>query len=129
MPDWIKQRGFSIARGSNRLLPYCGFLTFLPLAIFARIFPAIAGNGSPQHNLSQQRIAEMSKQADLLTVTQAAQRVPGRPICRTVWRWIEKGSRGHRLAVVRTPGRTYIKPAALEQFIRQLSEQGGRSDG
>jgi hypothetical protein len=64
---------------------------------------------------------------DLLTLADAAKRLPGRPCLATVWRWATHGILGRdgtrvRLRAVRLGRRTYVSPDALLAFGRELAE-------
>jgi hypothetical protein len=67
----------------------------------------------------------------LLTLAQAARLRPagrqGRPTHpSTVYRWISRGLRGHRLESIRLGGTLYTSREALQRFAEQLTlEQGG----
>lgn len=40
----------------------------------------------------------------------------------TVWRWIQRGVRGRKLASFRIGGRTYVTATALQQFMEPPEE-------
>lgn len=55
---------------------------------------------------------------ELLSISQAAKLIPGRPCLETIWRWRTKGVRGHRLECVCVGGRRFFTTrAAIEEFI------------
>ena len=58
---------------------------------------------------------------DLLTINQAARRLPGSPHPSTIWRWRKKGIGGVRLCTVLVGGRRYITVEVLEQFIASMT--------
>jgi len=65
-------------------------------------------------------------QEDLLTIPQAARRLPTRDHGRhvhpsTVWRWTKRGIRGVRLEIVKIGGSTYTSQEALQRFSDRLS--------
>lgn len=53
----------------------------------------------------------------LLTLTQAAKSLPGRPHVATLWRWRKRGIRGVTLETVVIGGRRYTSQEALQRFI------------
>lgn len=55
----------------------------------------------------------------LLTLAQAAKRIPGRPSLRTVWRWCLKGVDGHRLENVKVGSRRYTSVEAIRRFVER----------
>lgn len=68
--------------------------------------------------------------ADLLTLTEAAKRLPTRPNSCTIWRWCRKGVRARngeriRLEHMRLGGRILISPEAIEKFGRALAAADG----
>ena len=64
-------------------------------------------------------------QGQHFTLKQICQLLPGRPNVCTVWRWINKGCRGHRLASVRVGGINYVAERELERFLSAIN--GGSS--
>ena len=52
----------------------------------------------------------------LLTLTQAANRLPGKPHVSSLWRWCKRGVRGVRLETLVLAGRRYTSFRALEEF-------------
>ena len=52
----------------------------------------------------------------LITLTQAAQMLPGRPHVSTLWRWYRRGIRGVRLETYVLAGRRFTSVEALERF-------------
>lgn len=59
----------------------------------------------------------------LITITEASQRVPGRPGVSTVWRWISAGCRGVVLESVLIGGKRYTSQEAIERFIAATTAQ------
>lgn len=61
---------------------------------------------------------------DLLSIAEAAQRIPGRPSAASVYRWAQKGTKGLKLPTIRCGGRYFVDPDDLCRFIArmQLSE-------
>lgn len=55
----------------------------------------------------------------LLSMLEAAKRVPGRVHVSTVWRWSLRGVRGRVLETVIIGGRRYTSAEALERFAQQ----------
>ncbi len=64
---------------------------------------------------------------ELITVTQAAKSIPTRPHIATVWRWIERGCRGHRLQSWLIGGQRYTSLAAIEEFLQRINSDSARS--
>jgi hypothetical protein len=58
----------------------------------------------------------------LLTLSQAASLLPGRPSVATLWRWRTKGARGRRLESVLIGGKVFTSAEAIQRFACQ---QGG----
>ncbi len=52
----------------------------------------------------------------LLTLTQAAKALPGRPNITTLWRWRNRGVRGVRLETVLVGGKRFTSREALTRF-------------
>jgi hypothetical protein len=61
----------------------------------------------------------------LLSMTQAAKILPGRPNCSTMWRWWRRGIHGHKLETVLIGGRRYTSRAAIEAFIAATTASAG----
>ncbi|MEO2046022.1 MAG: DUF1580 domain-containing protein [Pirellulales bacterium] len=53
----------------------------------------------------------------LITPAQATKKLPGRPSLRTVWRWMQRGVKGHRLESVLIGGRRYTSVEAGVRFV------------
>lgn len=53
----------------------------------------------------------------LLSMTQAAKLLPGRPDVATLWRWRTSGCRGIKLESILFGGRRYTSREALSRFI------------
>ncbi len=66
-------------------------------------------------DLSAKRLVSMSQAADL---------IPGRPSLCALWRWRTRGVRGRRLEAVPIGGRTYTSIEALQRFAAQGSTDG-----
>jgi len=54
---------------------------------------------------------------DLLSITQAASRIPGRPHVATVHRWVHSGLQGVRLDSWKVGGKRFTSIEAIERFI------------
>lgn len=52
----------------------------------------------------------------LITLSEAAKRLPGKPSLPTLWRWCAKGVRGVRLAHLRLGRRIFTTVEALNEF-------------
>lgn len=59
----------------------------------------------------------------LLTMTEAARLLPGRPSTCTLWRWRTRGVDGRVLESVTVGGRTYTSREALQRFA---AHRGGQ---
>jgi hypothetical protein len=64
---------------------------------------------------------------DLLSISEAAKRIPTRPHVATVWRWIEKGCRGHRLESWLVGGQRYTSMVAIETFLHAINSGSAKS--
>ena len=59
---------------------------------------------------------------ELLTLSEAAKAIPGKPSLVTLWRWVHKGVKnGARLRAIRIGGRRYIPRDAIAEFIEACS--------
>jgi len=65
------------------------------------------------------------KTETLLTLSQAAALLPGRPSTASLWRWRKKGARGRRLESLVLGGKVFTSVEALQRF----AEQQGGSEG
>jgi len=54
---------------------------------------------------------------DVLSMSQAAREIPGRPHVSTVWRWANRGIKGERLATVSIGGRIFTSRQAVTRFL------------
>jgi hypothetical protein len=59
---------------------------------------------------------------NLLTLSEAAALLPGRPSVATLWRWRTKGARGRKLESAILGGKVFTSSEALQRFAFQ---QGG----
>lgn len=59
---------------------------------------------------------------ELITLAQAAKRLPARPALTTLWRWRKNGVGGRRLESIVMGGKVYTSVEALGRFAQQ---QGG----
>lgn len=57
----------------------------------------------------------------LITMTQAAKLLPGRPNVATLWRWRTSGIRGVRLETLRIGGRRMTSKEALSRFHERVT--------
>lgn len=57
----------------------------------------------------------------MLTLTEAARHLPGRPHVSTLWRWYTRGVRGVRLETLVVGGRRYTSREALQRFSERLT--------
>jgi hypothetical protein len=58
---------------------------------------------------------------ELLSLAQAARRLPGRPHISTLHRWANPGVKGVRLETVRLGGRRFTSVEALQRFTERLN--------
>jgi hypothetical protein len=54
---------------------------------------------------------------EMLTMTEAAKRMPGRPNASSVWRWYTKGVRGVRLETIKCGAKRLTSTEAIARFI------------
>lgn len=57
----------------------------------------------------------------LLSLAEAAKKLPGRPHISTVHRWRQRGVRGIKLETVLIGGRRFTSDAALAEFVRSTT--------
>lgn len=62
---------------------------------------------------------------ELISIKQACKLIPTRPAICTVWRWIEKGCRGHRLQSWLVGGMRFTSKEAIETFIENINQGSG----
>jgi hypothetical protein len=58
---------------------------------------------------------------EILTLTQAAKSLPGRPASSTIHRWRLRGIRGVRLETILVGGRRFTSRQALERFAARIT--------
>lgn len=68
-------------------------------------------------------IAPTPEDPNLLTIREVAKSLPTKPHIATIWRWIQRGIKGHRLQVTRIGGRTLVSRADLDAFLQKLNGQ------
>lgn len=54
---------------------------------------------------------------DLISLSQAARELPGRPHLSTIWRWTTRGVRGVVLETLVVAGRRFTSHEALQRFV------------
>jgi hypothetical protein len=59
---------------------------------------------------------------DLLSLTEAVRRLPGRPHISTLHRWRMRGVGGFRLETVKIGGRRFTSAEAIERFARRVTD-------
>jgi len=74
-------------------------------------------------------IVERATNAHILTETvctirDVCTRVPTRPCFATVWRWTQKGCRGHKLETYRIGSQLVTSHEALSRFLEATQEGG-----
>lgn len=52
----------------------------------------------------------------LITLSEAARLIPGRPHASTIWRWRTRGVKGRKLESVTIGGKAYTSREALQRF-------------
>lgn len=63
----------------------------------------------------------------LITLSEAAKLLPGRPAASTLWRW-SRGLRGVRLATVLIGGKRYTNRSAIQKFSAALTAADNRTN-
>lgn len=66
-------------------------------------------------------------QEKLLRLKNAPPAIPGRPSCRTVWRWAEKGVCGIRLETIKIGHSRYTSLEAIERFCMAVTHASDRT--
>jgi Protein of unknown function (DUF1580) len=61
---------------------------------------------------------------ELLTFTEAAKLLPGRPNVATLWRWRTVGCRGVKLETVLVGGKRFTSREALQRFVDATTAAG-----
>lgn len=64
-------------------------------------------------------------EAERLTLTQVARKL--NKAVSSIWRWAQRGVRGHRLRTVVIGGRRYVLLADLEEFLTALNTDASSS--
>jgi hypothetical protein len=64
----------------------------------------------------------------LLSMTEAAKLLPGRPNVATLWRWRTSGCRGHRLETILFGGRRYTSREAIARFVAAINGEPVRAE-
>ena len=63
----------------------------------------------------------------VISLTEATKRLPGRPHLSTIWRWFARGVRGQKLETVIVGGRRYTSVEAIDRFVAATSAAPGTS--
>ena len=58
---------------------------------------------------------------ELISLKQACKIIPTRPHVATIWRWVERGCRGHKLESWLVGGQRFTSTAALETFFAKIN--------
>ena len=66
---------------------------------------------------------------ELIPISQVPAELSNRPHKSTVWRWIQRGCRGVRLATVLIGGRRYTSKEAIADFVAGTTAAAGRTTG
>ena len=61
---------------------------------------------------------------DLVTLAESRKLFPTTPHISTIWRWIQRGTRGHRLETCYVGGRRYTSREATARFLAKLNSNG-----
>jgi hypothetical protein len=64
----------------------------------------------------------------LLSMTDAAKLLPGRPDVATLWRWRTTGCRGHKLETLLFGGRRYTSREAIARFLAAINGEPIRTE-
>ncbi len=62
-------------------------------------------------------------QGEHFTINEVSKLLPGRPNVSTIWRWINKGVRGQRLATIRIGGINYIAETEMNRFLSATNDR------
>lgn len=65
---------------------------------------------------------DISDASQLIPVNEAGKYIPNRPSRASVWRWISKGVRGHRLASFVIGSRRYVTPESIAEWLAAINE-------
>lgn len=57
----------------------------------------------------------------LITLSEASRRLPNHPSVTTLWRWWQRGVKGHKLETAQIGGKRYTSVEALQRFVDRLS--------
>jgi hypothetical protein len=63
----------------------------------------------------------MKVDLQVISISQAARMIPGRPSVPTVWRWCVRGVRKRKLASTIVGGRRFTTERAVNEFLRSLN--------
>ncbi len=58
---------------------------------------------------------------ELIPLREAASIIPTRPHIATIWRWIERGARGHKLESWLVGGQRFTTRDAIESFLGKIN--------
>ncbi len=61
---------------------------------------------------------------DVLSMSEAAQEIPGRPHVSTLWRWAHRGLKGEKLETLKIGGRTVTSRQAITRFFDRTNDGG-----
>ena len=64
---------------------------------------------------------------DLISLSQAARELPGRPHLSTIWRWTTRGVRGVVLETLVVAGRRFTSHEALQRFVAATTAAATRA--
>ena len=64
----------------------------------------------------------------LIRINDVPKHCPGRPHVSTIWRWIQRGIRGHRLDSVLWGGRRFCSLEAIKRFVEATTEAADDDD-
>jgi Protein of unknown function (DUF1580) len=90
-----------------------------PPTVFAKILAVVEQQSPPQGFLMS---IDPFKE-DVFPVSQTPKRLRGRRVHpSTVWRWVQRGLRGHKLETIKVGGVTCTSEAALLRFFSALTK-------
>ena len=92
------------------------FLWNLPVAV-RQILARVTGRGSDTMPIDVLN-------DELISLSEAARRLPNQPSPATFWRWHRRGVNGVRLEIVRIGGRIYTTSGAWQEFVRKSTDAG-----
>jgi hypothetical protein len=68
----------------------------------------------------EQTMANLLKE-QLISIRDASALIPGSPHISTIWRWILRGVKGHRLESISVGGRRFTSKESVNRFLESLN--------